>query len=40
MIRVGGFASPESMTFDLLEDAYYVSNINGSPFAKDDNGFI
>jgi sugar lactone lactonase YvrE len=35
-----GLSSPESVLFDSAADAYLVSNINGSVFAKDDNGFI
>lgn len=33
-----GFATPESML--VTADAYLVSNINGNPLDKDDNGFI
>ncbi len=33
-----GFQTPESVLVD--GDRYLVSNINGSPFAKDNNGFI
>ncbi len=39
-IRVEGFATPESVLYDDQADVYLVSNINGTPFAKDDNGFI
>ncbi len=35
-----GFATPESVLHDWSADVYLVSNINGSPFAKDGNGFI
>jgi sugar lactone lactonase YvrE len=35
-----GFATPESVQHDAAGDVYLVSNINGSPLAKDDNGFI
>jgi hypothetical protein len=35
-----GFATPESVLHDATADVYLVSNINGSPLAKDDNGFI
>ncbi|QCU89679.1 hypothetical protein [Thiomicrorhabdus sediminis] len=35
-----GFATPESVEYYAAEDVYLVNNINGSPFAKDDNGFI
>ena len=35
-----GFATPESVLHDTEADLYLVSNINGSPLEKDDNGFI
>jgi sugar lactone lactonase YvrE len=35
-----GFMTPESIVHDTIDDVYLVSNINGSPFEKDDNGFI
>ncbi|MDP6945542.1 MAG: SMP-30/gluconolactonase/LRE family protein [Myxococcota bacterium] len=35
-----GFATPESVLHDTAADLYLVSNINGSPFGVDDNGFI
>jgi sugar lactone lactonase YvrE len=35
-----GFKTPESVRYDSAGDVFYVSNINGSPVAKDDNGFI
>jgi sugar lactone lactonase YvrE len=34
------FRTPESALHDATMDVYLVSNINGSPFDKDDNGFI
>ena len=37
---VVGFLSPESVLFDSVQDVYFVSNINGGPLAKDNNGFI
>ena len=37
---VGGFQTPESVLWDSTLDVYFVSNINGSPVAKDGNGFI
>jgi sugar lactone lactonase YvrE len=37
---VTGFKTPESVRYDSAHDVFYVSNINGSPLAKDDNGFI
>jgi hypothetical protein len=39
-IRVTGLATPESVLHDEQADVYLVSNINGSPLEKDDNGFI
>lgn len=35
-----GFQTPESVLHDAAADVYLVANINGSPLAKDDNGFI
>jgi glucose/arabinose dehydrogenase len=35
-----GFSTPESALMDTAADMIYVSNINGSPGAEDDNGFI
>jgi len=40
VLRVGGLHTPESMLYDAVGDVYLVSNINGSPFAADDNGYI
>ena len=37
---VEGFKTPESVRYDSAGDVFYVSNINGSPVAKDNNGFI
>ena len=37
---VTGFLTPESVLYDSVQDIYFVSNINGSPTAKDGNGFI
>ena len=37
---VQGFLTPESVLHDSVQDIYFVSNINGSPMAKDNNGFI
>jgi hypothetical protein len=39
-IVVTGFATPESALRDNVADVYLVSNINGSPAAFDNNGFI
>jgi hypothetical protein len=35
-----GLATPESALYDADNDRYLVSNINGSPFDKDNNGFL
>src|SRR5258708_11109132 len=34
------FKTPESVLYDVAADVYLVSNINGTPVAKDNNGFI
>lgn len=40
VIKDVGFQTPESVQHDIASDTYLVSNINGSPLDKDDNGFI
>lgn len=35
-----GLATPESVLWDAARNLWYVSNINGSPLGKDDNGYI
>jgi sugar lactone lactonase YvrE len=35
-----GIATPESVLYDAAADQYLVSNINGSPLEKDNNGYI
>ncbi|HZU84201.1 MAG TPA: hypothetical protein VE987_14830 [Polyangiaceae bacterium] len=35
-----GLATPESVLYDADNDRYLVSNINGKPLEKDNNGFI
>jgi hypothetical protein len=35
-----GFAKPESVLYDAENDRYLVSNVNGNPGDKDNNGFI
>jgi sugar lactone lactonase YvrE len=40
VLAVAGFSTPESVLHDSTQDIYFVSNINGSPTAKDNNGFI
>ena len=37
---VGGFRTPESVKWYEAQDVYLVSNINGSPGEKDNNGSI
>jgi hypothetical protein len=34
------FKTPESVLYDAAADIYLVTNINGAPTTKDDNGFI
>lgn len=38
--ETAGFNVPESVRYDAELDVYYVSNINGNPSQKDNNGFI
>lgn len=40
IVSVGGFSTPESVRWDEIRDVYWVSNINGNPNQKDNNGFI
>lgn len=40
VIKDVGFQTPESVLHEVTSDTYLVSNINGSPLDKDDNGFI
>jgi len=40
VVRDVGFKTPESVYYDETNDLYLVSNINGSPTAVDNNGFI
>ncbi|HZU83409.1 MAG TPA: hypothetical protein VE987_10855 [Polyangiaceae bacterium] len=35
-----GFALPESVLYDAEADRYLVSNINGAPADRDNNGFV
>ena len=35
-----GFATPESVEYNAVEDVYLVTNINGGSLAVDGNGFI
>jgi len=38
--KVEGFQGPESVKYDPDLDVWYVTNINGTPVAKDGNGYI
>ena len=38
--ETGGMNVPESVKYDAELDVFYVSNINGNPSQKDNNGFI
>jgi hypothetical protein len=40
VVTLKDFQTPESALYDAKNDVYLVSNINGSPSATDDNGFI
>lgn len=35
-----GLMTPESVLWDATRNLWYVSNINGAPAGKDDNGFV
>ncbi len=35
-----GLSTPESVLWDSARAVWYITNINGSPLAKDDNGYI
>ena len=37
---VEGFKTPESVRFDSAQNVWFVSNVNGNPSVKDNNGFI
>src|SRR5438105_1560066 len=40
MVLRDSFRTPESVLFDEQADVYLVSNVNGQPTVKDNNGFI
>ncbi len=40
LVKGVGFMTPESILYDDKNDQYLVSNINGVPDGKDNNGFI
>src|SRR5829696_4807446 len=35
-----GFKTAESVRFDSAQNVWFVSNVNGNPSVKDNNGFI
>ena len=37
---LSNFDTPESFIVDAEDGSYYVSNVNGDPYAKDGNGYI
>jgi len=38
--KYSGLSAPESVLYDAAADRYLVSNVNGNPTGKDNNGFI
>lgn len=38
--QIDSLQTPESFLWDAAQDVYFISNINGNPDAKDNNGFI
>jgi sugar lactone lactonase YvrE len=38
--QIDSLRTPESVLWDAAQDVYFVSNINGNPSVKDNNGFI
>jgi sugar lactone lactonase YvrE len=40
VLTIAGFRTPESVKYDPDLDLYFVTNVNGNPSAKDNNGFI
>ena len=40
LFHTAGFQTPESVLYDDVNDRYLVSNINGTPFDADNNGYI
>jgi sugar lactone lactonase YvrE len=40
VVSVEGFSTPESVLWDAEQQVWFVSNINGGPTDRDDNGFI
>jgi sugar lactone lactonase YvrE len=40
LATIEGFKTPESVIYDVDQDVWFVTNINGNASAVDDNGFI
>lgn len=40
VVKDAGLETPESVLHEPTSDTYLISNINGQPIGKDDNGFI
>jgi hypothetical protein len=40
VVADAGFATPESVEYNAIDDVYLVTNINGGSLAVDGNGFI
>src|SRR5687767_7241889 len=38
--ETSNFQGPESVRYDRDQDVWFVSNVNGNPGAKDNNGYI
>jgi sugar lactone lactonase YvrE len=38
--QVDSLQTPESVLWDSAQDVYFISNVNGNPNVKDNNGFI
>jgi sugar lactone lactonase YvrE len=38
--QLDSLQTPESVLWDSAQDVYFVSNVNGNPNVKDNNGFI
>ncbi|HZN45752.1 MAG TPA: hypothetical protein VFB56_10490 [Nitrospiraceae bacterium] len=39
-MQINGLESPHSVLADPANNSYYISNVNGEPDARDNNGFI
>jgi sugar lactone lactonase YvrE len=40
LVKITGFATPESVQYDPDGDRYFVSNVSGPPTVQDNNGYI